>query len=305
MAASGLLHVSCFVYFCQVNSGKWYDILTLLFLQSSITWLIHAKIGCDHWMPTVFLTLCVVLCIYYYRKSNRLWPLLPAAAILGILCSVMWIGFFSNGCLLGLTILLSWKSRKWRIFADAATVLIVAVTAYSVFISIYAAVYRIEIFNICLSFYHSVVTRYTQGGIPSFQPTMWGKLCYAMKCLFIDSTQMDHDDKYLEGVPAVSWLFAIFFFVGLILMMKRRSVADRCIFLWLVACFLPITFVWLFCHRYSLLILPAMATISAIGAVNLVRMSMRTSRNKSVVFFPLVLTGLLLFSIIRLTPSTM
>jgi len=276
--------------------GKWYDILAVLFLQSSVIWLIHAKLGNSQWMPTVFLTLGIVLCVYYYWTTNRPLAILSAAAILGILCGELWIGFFLNGCLIGLAILLQWKARRWRIFADYLMVgIVVAVTFFS-FISIYASIFHVQISDIYMTIFNSAFRRFNQGGIPAFQPSLWGKLCYAMKCLFVDSTQMDHDNKYLEGAPAVSWIFTVFFFVGLILVLKRRSVTDRWILLWIATCFFAMTFVYLFAHRYSLLLLPAMAIMAAIGVIDPLCMCMKKYKAGYVLVLAMVLTGLILFT---------
>jgi len=283
----------------RVMLGRWYDILSVLFLQSSVTWLIHAKIGCSQWFPSVSVIILLIFFVYYYWTARKMFPLIIGAGLVGVLCTEVWIGFFLGGLILVVSILLSWKSRRQLILLDLIMAFLAMVIAYFTFTFLYAAIMNIDVKNIGLTFYNSVVARFSQGGIPAYQPSLLGKLNYALKCLFLDSTQMDHDDKYLEGVPAISLLFAVFFFLGLVMACRRRTTPYLLVVVWLGLFFIVITFVYLFAHRYSLLFLPAMAILASVGVMESFQW-LRCSRFKGLsMVVILFFVGCLLFTNFR------
>ncbi len=251
--------------------GKWYDVLSVLFLQSCITWQIHAKMGSAQWLPSVCITLLLVLCIYNYLKSYRLLHICLGGILVGVAFADVWVGFFLNGLMLFFAVVAAWKRRKWYVLSDLLLVGLVIFLSHFVFIFAYSLIYDMEVIGIYQTFIKSLFTRVSMGAIPAYSPTLFGKFVYALKLLFVDSRQVDHDDKHLEGVPALHLFLAIFLVVGIVLACKRRALPQVIVSFWALLSFLTITLGFLFAHRYSLIFLPALCILAAVGMVGLLQ----------------------------------
>ena len=67
------------IFFAFKIYGRWCAVFSVLFLSSSIIWLIHTRIGYGTWMPSTFLIVSVAVCGFYYMKTQKRLPLMLGA----------------------------------------------------------------------------------------------------------------------------------------------------------------------------------------------------------------------------------
>lgn len=244
--------------------------LTALCLLSSLGWLIHAKIGYPQHPPSVALMVLLALALHAFARNNSFGAVLACGGILGILYMTAWIGFGYGLLLTALGLLFLGRGGTSRVIVQGATVALVAALVATLGVFLIATWVRVEPFEIHRGVLQEIFGRYRQGEPALSHLGIGTRMAYAARCLFLDSQTLDgHVDKYLEGHPAIPWLFSALFVLGLLYAIRDRTRSDQLILLWLVAVFVPLGTVYIFAHRYAILGLPAMAILAARGGVAL------------------------------------
>ena len=266
-----LMTLVCLFVLVLVMYDKWSALFSVLFLVSSLAWLIHMKIGYSAWMPSVFVTCLIVLLLYLYQRSGGIVLLIATGVLFACLYLTAWISAVTSFVMITMTLVLAGRGYRKGIFADLFVFGLSSVCAVLFFVFVYAKFFNCSQYEVYKALFDVFFMRYSEGGITSFHPSISGKLAYAFKCLFVDMIQFDHTDKHFEGGLAVPPVFSVCFIVGLLLMIKNRSSQDKLILVWLVSVFCIVGYLYLYAHRYGLLVLPAMAVIASIGMVKSLR----------------------------------
>jgi hypothetical protein len=253
--------------------GRWCVWLAMLFLISSLSWLIHAKVGYSAHMPSASLMVVLALCSYTYARRtendsgirNCALPLAGMGCVLGMMYMEGWLVVVFGTLVTGLTIVLNGPRRIARAMTDFGCVAGAAVAAILLVTAGYAVYYHCTFAEIHSAIHDVMFGRFSQGGVPGQEMTLAGKMAYAFRCMFWDMRTPDHLDKCLEGFPAIPPVFSVLFAVGLLYTIKERTLADKTLLIWLVSVFAVLGSAFMFTHRYALMALPAMSLVAARG----------------------------------------
>ncbi|MBN1670969.1 MAG: hypothetical protein JXR37_08050 [Kiritimatiellae bacterium] len=247
--------------------GRWHALLAVLFLLSSLSWLIHVKSGYQVWMPSVFLMCGIAFCLYLYASTLRRAPLLTAGALLGFLSTSAWISATLAVPVIFLSVVLLGPRSIKRMVADLALTGAATLCANFAIYAVHAAWYGCSPADLYHVTYKAMTERWTQGSVPAVQLPLSGRLAYAFRNMFVDMRSFDHLDKCLEGTPAISWLFTGCLFLGVLCAIKDRSAGDIVLLVWAFTVFGILGVLYLFQHRYALMGLPALALLGARGVM--------------------------------------
>ena len=259
--------------------GRWCALLAMLFLISSLSWLIHTKVGYAPHMPSASLMALLALCAYSYACqaadspgfSRRAGPLAGMGCLFGLMYLVGWVTVAFGALMACLVIALNGPRRVGSALADLGLVFAAALAAVLLATIGYAAWYHCSFTEIHSAIRDLMFGRFFQGGVPGQEMTLAGKLAYAFRCTFWDMRTADHLDKCLEGFPAIPPIFGVLFGVGLLYSIKERTLADKTLLIWLVSVFGVLGSFFTFTHRYALLVLPAMSIVAARGVAGVTR----------------------------------
>ncbi len=257
--------------------GRWCALLAMLFLISSLSWLIHTKVGYSAHMPSASLMVFLALCSFSYARRaegdsgirRRALPLAGMGCVLGLMYMEGWLVVVFGALITGFTVVLSGPRRVASALADFGCVLGATVAAILLVTAGYAAYYHCSFSEIHNAICDVMFGRFSQGGVPGQEMTLAGKMAYAFRCTFWDMRTPDHLDKCLEGFPAVPSLFSVLFGAGLLYAIKERTPADKALLIWLVSVFSVLGSVFTFTHRYALMALPAMSIVAARGVAGI------------------------------------
>ncbi len=248
----------------------WFEgVLAPFLLLITLSWMIHVQAGHASWMPSVILVLLLVAALYQYRLKNERHLLLVGGVAIGMMYMTGWITVVPGALIGGLALFWFHFREPFKLLQNGVWVAGSAILAVLGITWVYMLFYRCGFMDVHLAMFDNMFNRFTQGGSPGHNPSVFEKVGYALKCLVIDSTTFDHKNKCLEGKPVIPYIFNFLFVVGLYFSLRRKSVADQCLWIWLISVFGFLTTISLFTHRYSLLLLPAMAMVAARGMVDL------------------------------------
>jgi len=249
--------------------GRWHALLSVSLLITSLSWLIHIKAA----VPQPPLSICLMIGLAYslfiYAERPRLLPLFWIGAFVAFSYLTGWIVF---GFALGLSVLalpMFGPRRISLLLRDYGLVVLSFIMVSAVFTFAYATYYRCSFFEIHQAVFDALFSRFSSGSVPGYQPSLAGKLAWGFRGLFMDMHVFDHPDKYLEGSPAIPFIFSLFFFLGLIFALRGRKLANKMLFLWMAVVFGILGSIYLFANRYALLALPAMSIMAANGVIQL------------------------------------
>ena len=249
--------------------GRWAGICAMVLLSTSLSWLIHTKVGYAAWMPSSLLMMCVGASSWAYLKSNGRVPVIVMGVLLGLAYLVGWIVIVFASLAFGLTIAIGCRSGFRRMLVDGGLALGAAMATAIAFTFAYGIYFGCGFLEIHSAIYDTMFYRFSQGSVPGQDLTISGRMAYAFQCLFRDMLMVDHVDKVLEGHPAISPLFSVLFGIGLLYCIKERSLADKALLIWLMSVFAVFGCLYTFAHRYALLVLPAMSIIAARGVAGI------------------------------------
>lgn len=250
--------------------GRGHAVLTTLAIFSGLTWLIAIKVGSPQPLPSIALMALLIFTLYEHSRTGHPGWLVACGCLLGLTCLVGWIVFAFGLLAIILAIPLVTARSFGATCARAGVLLLAAALTVVSGVALYAWFDHLGMMEI----YRGLSIMYfgrLQQGEPSINNLTWAeRMLYTCKCLFVDSQTSDgHVDKYLEGQPAIPWIFTALFLVGLLYSIKNRTLGDKILLIWLVAVFVPLGTFFTFAHRYALLGLPAMAILAARGGVHL------------------------------------
>jgi len=243
---------------------KWTVLVVILFLMMSISWLIHLKVAYPGWMQGFFayIGLAFVLDRYIHYLSRTM--LVISGMILACLYNMASLHSVMALLFILMVIIIEGRCSIKGISIDLLTTGISFCFSVLFLVWLYSLMFGLSQADIHRTVLDGNTHRFTGGAVPQFPFSPGGKLWYLFKCTFIDSTTIDHPDKYLEGVPAISWFFSVFFGFGIFYAIRDRRDSDRLILLWLASVFVAMC-VYLYAPRYALMGIPAMAIIAARG----------------------------------------
>ncbi len=248
--------------------GQWCALLSLFLMLSSLSWLIHTKIGYAAWMPSVTLINILALCLYSYMQNGRREILIVTGCLLGLMYLAGWIIIIFGILLVGLVLLLKNLQRILHLLLDLEVIALSFLGTVVVFTLGYAFYYHCNVWDIHSAILDAMFGRFSQGEPGLLQLSLGQKIGYAFKCMCLDSRTLDpHADKFLEGRPAIPYLFTLCFLIGLFYAIKNRSPADKLLLLWVLSIFGFIGSAFIFSHRYALLAMPAMGILAAQGVI--------------------------------------
>lgn len=239
--------------------GFWSAIISVGFLLSSLSWMIHSYNSVMHSFVGVCIMMGLVLMVLYYNKFG-----LPSLTTPWMQCII--------GALLGMAFLTSWIVFPfcciftfWTVFyADRMRWITVSFLAFIIlFVTAYAASFGLSDAGIWGTIISCFTSRFTEGQNPAIQVALWQKPLYAFKWLFWDMQCFDHPDKYLEGYPAIPLVFTAFFFIGFFNLGNLNI--DKVSRQWFLSVFLVLITIYLYANRYMIVTLPAMALIASYG----------------------------------------
>jgi len=291
-----LLAIGCVALLALKMFGRWHALLSCLLMLTSLSWLIHTQAGHASWMPSAVMINGLVLSLYSYMRSLRRGFLVPAAFLLGLMYLLGWISVVFGILIVALTIALEGQKSVKLVFADLGLIIGIALITVLAFTLVYATYYHCGLGSIHRGIFDGMFGRFTEGGAPNHPLSIGGKLVYAFKCMAIDSQTFDHTNKYLEGKPAIPYLFTLFFFVGLLYCIKDRFPADRLLLIWLVAVFGFLGSIFTFTHRYALMGLPAMGIVAARGIMGLYADLLHFQKRIASAIFALLMAGAMVFA---------
>ncbi len=245
--------------------GRWLTILCMLLLLSSLSWLIHIKVGYASWMPSVFLMNAIGFCLFSYMKNPRHAYLAAVGVFLGIMYMMSQIPVAFGVLMTGFVILFARPKALSRSAAGVGWLSVSLLITVMVISFVYAGFYHCTASNIHSALLANYFSRFLGGGTPGNPLSISGKAAYAFRCMFIDMETFDHPDKYLEGTPAIPWVFSIFLVVGLLYAIKNRTLENDFLLVWLFSIFGFLGMAFSFTHRYSILAMPAMCILAAQG----------------------------------------
>lgn len=269
--ATGLLALRMF--------GCWTVLPAMLFLISSLSWLIHTKVGYSAHMPSAALMIFLALASYAYgsRAANtpglagRAAPLVVMGCLIGVSYLESWVVIVFGALMAGLSVVLNGPRRVGSALSDLGLVVAAAAASILLFTAAYGAYYHCTFSEIHGTIYDVCFSRFKEGGEPTMHATLAGRMAYAFRCIFLDSQTVEHLDKCLEGCPAIPPIFSVLFGVGLLYAFKERTIADKTLLIWLVSVFGVLGSVYTFTHRYALMAIPAMSLIAARGVTGVTR----------------------------------
>lgn len=260
-------------YLARVLFGRACAFLAVALLLTSVIWLIHTKVGYGMWFPSVILMNGFVHCLFRHCLDPRPCWLCAMGAILGLMWLLGWIGIVFAVLILVPGLFCGPTKRLASITTQFFQIVACAVLVALCVSVCYACYYGCQVTEIQKAIWEVMGGRFGQGGEPIRQAMpVFDRVFYALRCVFVDSQTSDsHADKYLEGAPAIPVLFAVLFVVGLIHAARRRSLSDQILGLWLVVVFGFLTVIYIYGHRYVLLVLPCMAIVAAAAGLELLR----------------------------------
>lgn len=260
------------IFICLARVMDTFSALSaILFLLGCTGLIIHQKIAYAAWMPSLFLLSIVELSIVWYSRRSVWWTLLPAAIALGFLYGIGWLSVVFGSMIMGFWLLLDNGTSLRQKLVHGLFVSMVALITAVVIIAFYASLFGCDLGDVHRSILDVMFGRYGGGSVPGFEPSFGHNLAYAVRCMFIDSVTMDHLDKCLEGVPALSRYLGVSAFVGLIYMIRDRSSSDRFLSAALLGVYALLMTRLTYTHRYALLGWPIIAAIGARGLWGLLR----------------------------------
>lgn len=245
--------------------GRWCAVLSMLILMTSLSWLIHVKAANSHWMPSVCLMNGLALCLLAYMKKPGAILLGTIGVILGIMCMLGWITIVFGVLIAGIVVII-WRQKPFSQFALGIGWMIgLGLLTVNAITFAFTLRYNCATHDIYSALWDDKVVRFTQGGTPHNPLSIIGKIAYGFRCMFWDMTTFDHPDKYLEGYPAIPWLFALFLFIGIFFAIRNRTIENKLLLIWLFSVVGFLSVVFAFAHRYALLVMPAMSILAAQG----------------------------------------
>jgi 4-amino-4-deoxy-L-arabinose transferase-like glycosyltransferase len=232
--------------------GKWEALIAVFFLASSLSWLIHVKDAGYQPMICACLMIWLVYFMVRHMKKESSFNALLMGFLLGLGYLSAWIGFAFMLIMTFLGFFLLWQFKGKHLVnlcVGFASIVIL-------FPLLYSMAFNIPFLELHSAIYHAFFSRYTETSTPALQCGPIDKTIYLFKCLFWNS----------ETIP---YVFTLFLIVGLYYAKKDQFYHDLILLLWVLTVFGVLCSIYLFAHRYSLLVLPALAILAANGVVRL------------------------------------
>jgi len=246
--------------------GRWVGLLAAILMATSLGWLIHVRAGSSQVTPSVALMVALALCLYSHWQNGRRWSLVVAGCILGCMYLVGWIVIVFGVLFAGAVLLLDGKHDLNGLIKGTGIVIVAAVATAVCVAWIYAWLYKLPPLEVHQAIKEMMFGRFREGELRFLKLSTSGKMAYLAKCLFWDGQTFDgHVDKYLEGYPAVPYIFSVFFVLGLLYSFKESNAAGKFLLLWIVPVMCIIGVFHDYSHRYALVGLPAMSILAAYG----------------------------------------
>ena len=251
-------------------TGHWPAVVAMTLMTSSLMWLIHVRVGYAPWMPSMALIVLLILILDAYCTKQGWIKLTLCGVLLGLLYLAGWIGVVFGVMITFWMIMLGGPRRLLTAIAHGTAVIGAGVVTVLVCTWLYAWRYGITVREILQAIWENNVGRYQQGEPGLLHLSISQRMAYACKCLFWDSRTLDgHIDKYLEGQPAVPWVFSAFLILGILYAIKARDRASKILLVWMLMVLVMVGEVFVFSHRYALLVLPAMSILAGCAVVQL------------------------------------
>ena len=277
--------------------GKWHPFPALWLIMTNLAFLIHIKMVYAVWMPSFLVLTIEAICLYMYMQDGRkIWLILCGFTIC-LLLLIAWITIAFG--VLFCMILIIWNDIKKGItktFCSLIWIFVPCVVLTAVWIPAYSAYYNLPTSEMAGVLLMGVLNRFFQGGVPIVDLSVSGRLGYAFKCMFVDSTTFDHIDKCIEGVPAVNIIFALLILVGLVYSFKDRKPQDVLILVWALSVFGFLVVAFDFTHRYAIMGVPALAVIASRGCLSLMSEFYKRQLVKTTAITSIFLVGVWLVS---------
>jgi len=248
--------------------GRWCGVLAAALMATSLGWLIHVRVGYQQVTPSVALMVLLALCLHRYWCCRSRWMLVLSGGLLGLMYLIGWIAIVFGVLLTVAVLVFAGVRRPGRTLLHGLCVAGCAVLAAVVFAWLYAWRYDFPASKIHESVREIMFGRFKEGEPGLLKLSTGGRIAYVTKCLFWDSRTLDgHVDKYLEGHPAVPWIVTVFLVVGLLGAIRRGDIADQLLLFWMLAVFGVLGLVFIYGHRYAMVVLPAMSILAAGGVL--------------------------------------
>jgi len=259
--------IAAIMVFAYVSFGRWVSILGGFFLVTSLSWLIHTKVGYPQWMPSALIMSLIMICAFLNSKKGGYRFLILMGVLQGLLYLMCWLSVFFGGMLILLAVVLEGPRTLSKVLV-ALCVLAASFGATVLAVSwVYSLYFGYDMVELHRTMFAMMFGRFSQGTMPFFKLSVAGKIFLGLKCMFVDMEWIEHVDKQLEGQPSISVFFTICFVIGLLSAIKERSVPERLLLIFLLSVFWPLDTVAMYSNRYAIMALPGMAVLAARGVV--------------------------------------
>ncbi|MCX7825822.1 MAG: hypothetical protein N2689_09725, partial [Verrucomicrobiae bacterium] len=246
--------------------GCWCGPLAAALMATALGWLIHVRVGYHQPVPSVALMVLLACCLYSYWRNQKRWALMLSGCLLGLMYLAGWIVILFGLLLAGAALVFGGPRRLMTVAFHGLCMAGCAVVVAVVVAWLYAARYDFPASEIHETIREMTLGRYKEGEPGLLKLSASGKMAYAFTCLFWDSRTLDgHVDKYLEGHPAIPWVFSAFLWVGLLFAIWRGGIADQVLLFWMLAVLGVLGLLFIYGHRYALVGLPALSIVAARG----------------------------------------
>ncbi|MDD4869473.1 MAG: hypothetical protein PHR77_02840 [Kiritimatiellae bacterium] len=281
-------------YIALIAYGRWHAVVTILFMVSSLSWLIHVKVAYGVWMVSTSLIGTIILCLYLYSTGGQRRALVISAVCLGLLFVAGWISVAFGIIMIigGIVFGRGWSFR--RVLIDLSLTVSMTIIMCVFVVTIYSFLFHCETFEVYENIRLSFSGRFSQGGVPSVHFTPWGRVIYVFRNIFLDMRSSEHVDKCLEGDPSIPPFFSILLFLGIFYAVKNRSLGDKFALAWLIIVFGFLATVFTYTHRYALVGIPAMALLASRGYFCMIENFAKSKYRKvSLIIMVLMVAGLI------------
>jgi len=249
--------------------GRWCGLLAAALMATSLGWLIHVRVGYAQVAPSVALMVLLAWCLHGYWRRRSGWLLGLSGCLLAMMYLLGWITIVFGVLFAGAVLALGGPRQPATAALHGLCLAGCAVVAAVVVAWLYAWRYDFPSSEIHQTIRAGTFGRYKDGEPGLLKLSTGSKMAYAANCLFWDSRTYDgHVDKYLEGHPAIPWMFTVFLVVGLLYAVKERRGADQFFLLWALAVFGVIGLLFIYSHRYAMIGLPALSVLAARGVLS-------------------------------------
>lgn len=235
-------------------------------MAASLMFLIHTAVSYPNMVPAVLLMVLMVWCLDLYSDPylvcRKMKYLFGAGIFLGLQASIGWIGPVIAGAFVAGHLIQvpgeRFRRTVWLGITSLSTLLVV--------LQITAWYYNLSLDSVIYGWFYPMLYRGGENPIGGYNPSIREKIQYFINAFFLNSRQLDHPDKYLEGhciLPPLVYLLGIYGFVKSFQQKATRG-TEKTLLLWVS---LGILFVLYFgyAHRYLLVCLPAFAILAARG----------------------------------------